>query len=334
MMRPSKWPSARNDARSLAHPPFAHLRSRLHLLQADASDLSPFTWISSAFLLAFLVGSTAYFGFVLEVPVPFALAVAAFWAAAWSPGMRERPRLRSFLLICGLLPVLLCLGLAVSHTLQAFDHPLQDANLQAIDRWLGFDWLAFQRAAYAQHVIFSALQWAYAAFLPQIIAVPLILCLLGQVRRADVVLGAGVLAQILVFAVGAVLPAMGAASLVGNADLHLLFSGGATPLSTLAALRDGSLRRVLMDGSGGLVTCPSFHCAIAVISTYGLWSIKPLRWPACALNTAMVVSAVTHGAHYLTDVLAGLSVGVLAMAAATSMASLARVNSCRFRETP
>lgn len=300
-------------------------------MRSDASGLSPFTWACAALLFTALVATAGYFGFVLEAPLPVVLASIGCWAGAWSAGVKGRTRLRPFLLICGLLPVLLCLGLAVSHTVQAFDSPLQDANLQAIDRWLGFDWLTFQRAAYAQPHLFDLLGWAYAAFVPQIIAVPLVLCALGQVRRADVVLGAGILAQLVVLAVGAALPAMGAVSFVSGAEGHLAYHGGATPLETFKALRDGSLRRVLTDGSGGLITCPSFHCVVAVICTYGAWGIRPLRWPVCALNAAMIVAAVTHGAHYLTDVIVGVGLGALAVPASisASSASLALAESAR-----
>lgn len=278
-----------------------------------ATGFSAFTLLGVAALLALLLASAARFGFALTIPLPEGLLVIALAAAALCPATRRVPRVRALLGLAGLLVILFRAGLAASHTVQAFAHPLRDESLRAVDRALGFDWLGFQRSAHAHPLVFDALGWAYAAFFPQIVAVPALLCVLGRTRRMDTIVGAGVLAQVATFAVGALLPAMGAVSLVGFEDAQLVHHGGATPLGVLLALRDGSLRTIVSDGSGGLVTCPSYHCVIAVISTYGLWCVPRLRYPGLALNLLMTIAALTHGAHYLADVLAGLTLGAVAL---------------------
>ena len=283
-----------------------------------AAGFSAFTLLGVAVLLALLLASAARFGFALTISPAEGVLVVGLAAAASVPATRRVPRVRALLGLGALLVVLFRAGLAASHTIQAFGHPLRDDALRAIDRALGFDWLAFQRAVYAHPLAHDALGGAYAAFRPEIVLVPALLCVLGDTRRMDTVVGAGVLAQVATLVAGALAPAMGAVSLVGFEDAQIVHRGGATPLGVLLALRDGSLRTVVSDGSGGLVTCPSYHCVVAVIATYGLWRVPCLRAPALALNLLMTVAALTHGAHYLADVLAGLALGSAALLVARS----------------
>ena len=70
------------------------------------------------------------------------------------------------------------------------------------------------------------------------------------------------------------------------------------------------------SNSAGVVAFPSFHTILAVLSAVALWSIPYVRYVAALLACLIVVSTVTTGWHYLADVLAGLGIAALSLAAA------------------
>lgn len=79
------------------------------------------------------------------------------------------------------------------------------------------------------------------------------------------------------------------------------------------ALRAGSFRIVSLFHLEGLITFPSFHTTWAVLVA---WSFRHYRWlfvPMIILNVAVVVSTMTTGWHYASDVAGGLITAGLAV---------------------
>jgi membrane-associated phospholipid phosphatase len=74
----------------------------------------------------------------------------------------------------------------------------------------------------------------------------------------------------------------------------------------------------------GLIACPSFHTILAILAALALRSVPYLRWPAAALASLIVVSTVTTGWHYVSDVLAGVLVAAASVAAARAYLALER----------
>lgn len=60
----------------------------------------------------------------------------------------------------------------------------------------------------------------------------------------------------------------------------------------------------------GLISFPSFHAVLAVLSAIALGSVRRLKIPAWALAMLICISTVTTGWHYGADVLAGLGVAL------------------------
>jgi hypothetical protein len=74
------------------------------------------------------------------------------------------------------------------------------------------------------------------------------------------------------------------------------------------ALRPGAMRAIDPAAIEGLVTFPSFHTALAMITAWALLRTRWLAAPAAALNALVVASTVPVGGHYFLDVPAGLAI--------------------------
>jgi membrane-associated phospholipid phosphatase len=81
------------------------------------------------------------------------------------------------------------------------------------------------------------------------------------------------------------------------------------------SLRTNSVHILAADDTG-IVCFPSFHVLLAILSCIGFCSIRPLRIPAIVLAACVVVSTLTTGWHYVTDVMGGLSLAAFSILAA------------------
>jgi len=90
--------------------------------------------------------------------------------------------------------------------------------------------------------------------------------------------------------------------------------GGKAFLPDFLALRQGHFASFDLGKMEGVVTFPSFHCVLAVLTA---WALAPVRWvgaPAILLNGIVVVSTVPVGGHYIADIVAGLAIGLASLA--------------------
>jgi membrane-associated phospholipid phosphatase len=87
----------------------------------------------------------------------------------------------------------------------------------------------------------------------------------------------------------------------------------------LSALRAGTLRVISLDGAEGLITFPSYHAALGVIFATSFWTVRSLRWPGLAVNTVMIAATPIDGGHYFIDVLAGIMVAAVSLAAVRAL---------------
>jgi membrane-associated phospholipid phosphatase len=188
--------------------------------------------------------------------------------------------------------------------------PLRDQLFLRIDQHLGFNVPAIMawasRYPYAGQVFnrsYGLLFWmvALAVLLPS---------LMGKRKAAQEFLLANAIVFLLAVPIFTCFPAVGP---------WVAYHYPANPAQGLCEL---SIRAMHQSSPStpvdafGIVCFPSFHVIWAVLSAMALQSIKWLRVPAIILAGLIVVSTVTTGWHYGTDILGGLLMCILAVASA------------------
>lgn len=83
-------------------------------------------------------------------------------------------------------------------------------------------------------------------------------------------------------------------------------------LEHFEALRSHEFRQVSLNRLEGLITFPSFHTAWALLLAWGFRRQRWLKIPMLVLNLLVVISTLTTGWHYGTDVIGGTLVAVMA----------------------
>ncbi|MEX2672101.1 MAG: phosphatase PAP2 family protein [Phycisphaeraceae bacterium] len=222
---------------------------------------------------------------------------------------RRAPRIALGLATLATVLSLAFVGNALTALIAMHGVPLVDPQLAAIDRALGVDaaaWIAWaQKPALLNYGLFAV----YESLMPQTVLIALL-----YARRHDVVgswrfalqLLLAVFATILLFrffpAVGPSLTPETAPTAFQNHYISL-FNG----------LHTGEDRTIHLFIFTGLVTFPSFHAAWAVILTAAFRPWPKLLPAAVVLNSLVLVTAVTHGCHYVIDILVGIAIGTAAL---------------------
>ncbi|HUY32043.1 MAG TPA: phosphatase PAP2 family protein [Pirellulales bacterium] len=191
-----------------------------------------------------------------------------------------------------------------------FDRPLVDGALAGFDQWCGVSVPSIREWTHARPAVRLLFDLAYGTLLFQLPLIVIVLGLLGDRRRLEAFVLQDMLAGLCTLAVFAAIPAAGPFT-------HYGYEPSAEQtryLNHFHGLRSGERRTVSLRDAEGLVTCPSFHTAEALLMAWAFRRHRALFALFGGLNLLVAVSTMTTGWHYFTDVLAGLAVGLLAMA--------------------
>ena len=162
-----------------------------------------------------------------------------------------------------------------------------------------------------------------------------ILCFSGNAYRLSEFLAVLALCSMFTGVLMVLVPAAGA--YVQHAPAQALFShlgthAGMWHFQTFQSLRHDAIPLIDFSKSEGLVTFPSFHTVLAIITTYALRDLRILFWIILALNSLVIVSTVPEGGHYLVDVIAGIlvaGVSIIIVAAVEARGGEARLRRAR-----
>ncbi len=290
--------------------------------------------LRASFLLAigvYLLAFGASFATGIRAPildgVPLCLGPTAFF---WAYCLIAFPRARRMRLFIEAVFVVVALGLGLaclSYLGAAAALPLRDPQMIWVDRHLGFDWLAIMLSLDRRAMALDVLDGAYATFTFQLLATAFVLVLAKRRRDLDRFFVTFVCASLIAEAASVIVPTVGPMSvLAANADFVHLHTLGRTTAEIVHRLRDGALREIDLGAVNGIICFPSLHASVAVIVPFTLRWNKPLLGAVVVLDSAMFISAVPSGNHYVADVLGGVTVAAAAIAVSGPIqASLARL---------
>lgn len=197
-------------------------------------------------------------------------------------------------------------------SLASFSFPWADSRLAAIDAMMGF---------HAPELLFAlkpGLKVIWIGYTSMAVQPSLILLLLAVSDRSRCweYVTAGVVAMAFTCAIFTFFPAAGTFRYFGILpNLYPPFSYDSPPYifgHALELLRNG-YRVADPAVMKGLVSFPSYHTVVAVLSVWAIWRIAVLRIPAILLNTALLAGCFVFGAHYLIDVIAGCAIAILSI---------------------
>ncbi|WP_316226185.1 phosphatase PAP2 family protein [Bradyrhizobium sp. SZCCHNS3052] len=217
---------------------------------------------------------------------------------------------------------------SLSYIATAANLPLQDANLLALDRALGFDFRDYLSFVNDRPWAVLSLAFGYRSISWTICIIVVALPLLGHYRRFAEFNLAISLTLALTCIITLFVPALGvyhALELPPSAYANLIPQAYFDTAREVPLVRDGTLRLLDTSHLAGIVTFPSFHAAAAVLDGWALWSLRWLRPFNVLIHGAMLLSTPIGGGHFLVDMIAGIAI-------ATASICIARRVALRLRE--
>jgi membrane-associated phospholipid phosphatase len=189
-----------------------------------------------------------------------------------------------------------------------FNFPMIDPTLAAADRGIGVTSADAIRWIIA---IPFAPKLLYSMYFPSVILLYLsafTLACLGRAERLWELCSAYGFCLAVATICSVLLPASGAFEYL---HLERLFGAQLPPgsgvyhLDVLHALRSTTHLHIDPLDLHGLVTFPSFHTGMALMTAAAWRDDRYLRWPMFGWNGLVIVSTVPVGGHYLIDLVAG-----------------------------
>lgn len=199
--------------------------------------------------------------------------------------------------------------------------PISDAALHALDQRLGFDWQAMADVLQAHPALATLARWAYDSITVQAAIMAVALIATRQVHRLQLVFVVFFIGCLLCQAGSILAPAHGVYAFLGiTPETFAPYNPALADVpATVDALRAGQFPLFSPANANGIITFPSFHSTLAILFAWAFWATPWLRWPAVALNIAMLLATPPLGAHYLVDVIAGIAIAIVAILAAQAL---------------
>jgi hypothetical protein len=193
--------------------------------------------------------------------------------------------------------------------------PYCDAMLLRADQALGFHWLDYVHWVDSHPLIARLYTFGYSQWGPgELLLLFAALAITRQSRRLYTLLLAFIAGAFLCITIASFLPATGISAFQHMTEMHLSHVSVATgfvQVADLERLRAGTLHDINMNDFKGMVTFPSYHSCLAVLLTWGAWTVPGLRWIALFLNGVMLVATPVNGGHYLVDTISGTIIALV-----------------------
>ena len=264
----------------------------------------------------------AIIGFEVDFHSFWPIALFALVPAVFIPYVtwRQMWLFRSVLELTTASLLLLVPCLVVSYASMRFNMPLADTMLISMDQAIGFDWPAFVRFVDQSALAARVLDFAYESLMKQMVFLPILLCIFHHQARAYQYMLSYIMLGLVASVISIPFPSVGAyvgygldGASLSNVNAHF----GYFFLDSFTAVREQERFVLAVNNAAGIITFPSGHAGFAILCIWAAWPSRWLRFPVLTLNALMIISAITHGAHYLVDVIAGVGAASVAIWLAT-----------------
>lgn len=280
---------------------------------------SRFAWRALALAACLSYGMLALLGVAIAVkPLLFLLGVVCglFGIAHVYTRWRPEPKLAACAMGAAWLLAMAASAGVMTYPLAAVSGPLWDARFIAFEQALGFNWQVTAQALNASPLLQMLWRVTYESSLMQMALCVLLLGFMDRHARLAAYLKMLFLSLVAVNLVAALMPATGPIRAYGLGDdlARTLGDAGVRQLKDFFALRDGRFAFFDLYKMEGIITFPSFHCVLAVLTAWALWPLRAIGPLMALVNTLVLVSTVPQGGHYLADIFGGVAVALAALA--------------------
>ncbi len=196
---------------------------------------------------------------------------------------------------------------ALSYLCLASAGPLVDGRLMAMDRILGFDWLAGYRFVHAHPALAALLGLAYGSLVYQGLYFCLLLGLMNAKSQLRDMFWLFLLTGMMACAGAVLFPALGPSQFY-----NIETSTGFVPV--MQHILSGRDMHFALSGMTGVVSFPSFHTAMALAYCWAFRKTGIISAAITALNIIMLCAVPFFGGHYLVDMVAGAAAMLICLA--------------------
>lgn len=246
------------------------------------------------------------------------LASSMLLLAAMRYSLRNRATgglrvLRDFSEYCVLFMAITLLGVISTYPIAALSTDFVDGALSRMDELLWFDWVGWY-AMVARHPVLQVM--GVAAYSTIYVSPAILLGYMawtGQRGAAQRFLVTFWLAAVITLILFPLFPAKGPLAVIWTGPIPYMPTSALYQSEIIPELRERLFGEIDLGALRGLVCAPSFHTVSGALYIAAAWPIARLRWPLLAMNVAMLLATPVEGNHYLTDMLLGLTVALLAI---------------------
>jgi PAP2 superfamily len=280
---------------------------------------SRIAWALLAITGALAYGSLMAMGVTIQlgrVVLTLAIIVVFLGGSVFYTRIRPDRRLAVVTAATGFILAFAATTGVLTYPAAAIGAPTHDGMFMAFERMIGIDWPALVNAMTRIALLNTVLALAYLSSLPQIAITILVLGFADRHDRLAAYLSLLVVTLMCTVVLSALVPLYGPIASYGlgeDVGARIVFDAKSF-LSDFQALHQGRFTSFDLAKMGGIVTFPSFHCVLAVLTAWALAPVRRIGVAAIILNGVVVVSSVPEGGHYIADIPAGLALGFLAIA--------------------